>query len=257
VYWAKDKWDEKRYLRFAAGSFVLAAMIFLGLVWPYKFSLATDPRLSSDLLPPLIGFGILAAVLMILLWSVWVSEAGIQFDGDTDGRRWRTLAISGALPIALIAWWAVSLRSDHAAQGDMFSAFKAYTPLIKNGDLLGNPSVDSGGASTSTICANGPEITLKKTATDTEFCAVVTRDKGHAQIDSGYTMIQPRLNSAKAVDPNEADFGIGCFASDPRELGLIELVTNNKNCATAVANLPPDLSSRVPYNPTTSVLPGS
>jgi hypothetical protein len=154
VEWGKEHWDDKRFIRFAAGSIVVTALIFVGLVWPYKFSRATDPRLSSDVLPPLIGFGLLLAV------ALFVFGQGFVADGDADSRRWRTLAVCAVLPVALIAWWAVSLRSDHAAQADMFRTFKDYTLLIRNGDLLGDPYIDSGDRGGASICADGPGVTF-------------------------------------------------------------------------------------------------
>ena len=99
MQWGKEQREEKRHYTFAAGSILVLALIFVGLDWPYKFSLATDPRVSSDILGPLIGFGILAAVVIVAMGTIFVGE------GDTDSRRWRTLAVSAALPAVLLAWW--------------------------------------------------------------------------------------------------------------------------------------------------------
>lgn len=52
---------------------------------------------------------VVAAVFVIAgMGSIFVGEGAASWDGDTDSRRWRTLAVSAALPVALLAWWVVA-----------------------------------------------------------------------------------------------------------------------------------------------------
>jgi hypothetical protein len=249
VEWGKEHWDGKRYAWIAAGSFLLSALIVTGFIWPFKFDQATDPRLGSDFVNQLIAYGIGVATVLALA-NIWV------LDGGQESRRTRTLMVCLALPVALLVWWAGWLRPDHQAQADMFTAFNNYTPLITNGDLLGSPSMESGSSSSALVCANGPEITLNRTSSATSFCAFVTRDNGHASIESGYTHVQPKPKNEVAAIGGVDSFDVGCFAATPRELNLA-LVLSGKKCGQLVTNLAPEIATRLPYNPSTSVLPSN
>jgi hypothetical protein len=250
VEWGKGHWDDKRYIRFALGSIAVTALIFVGLVWPYKFTQATDPRISTDVLLPLFGFGILLAVALFVFGRNFVNDARpLSPDGSADGRRLRTLVICTGLPVALVAWWAVSLRSDHAAEADMFSAFKDYTQLIKNGDLLGDPSIDSGGAEIATVCADGPGVTLRVAnpavkpvnADKTSFCAAISRDNGQTEVEAGYSRIR--------------GLHLACFyPADPTVRSLLR-AQQPYDC-TAPESFP-EITTRLPYNPSTTVLPSN
>jgi hypothetical protein len=243
--WGKDKWDGKRYGWFAAGSFLVSALIFTTLIWPFKFDRATDPRLGSDFVGHLIAFALIAgsALAVAGAWALY----------DPDSRRTRTLLICLVLPVGLVVWWVGWLRTDHEAQADMFSVFNDYTPLIKNGDLLGDPYIRSGDASGATVCSDGPTVTIQKTTSETKFCTWVRRESGGARLDAGYTTIHPHTPKDPGAEiSGSADVTVACFGRTPADLRAVRLL--DKRCILQPNTALGELATRLPYNPSTTAI---
>jgi hypothetical protein len=158
---------------------VLAAGLYILLLWPVNDTYAGSPRMSwtaFTFMAGHVGAGLaLSAVGLALL---------VNFVGHNRPLKRHTaryVATALALPIAFLVWWAADLRLAHPVQREAVRAFNAYTNHFPVTQLDG-PFIHARVGHRAEVCSarsgHDPRI----------FCAVVdTGCPGGRQIITSFT----------------------------------------------------------------------